>query len=198
MSPAPTFNDWKALRSALLALIAAGVTGQAKAFLKAVREAKAAALLLLFALARSLWPEDEAGRPPGWKPYEPPGPSRLGGLRFTTSEDAWRNPPAVAFRLEARLVAAPPPVKTQPDPTRLNQRVTDAFQALQRLLSLCDDPEAHAARLRRRLDRIDDALTVAEAKAFGVQAWAQARRNREARRLIDQAWRGRRQRRESG
>ena len=198
MSPAPTFNDWKALRAALLALIAAGVTGQAKAFLKAVREAKAAALLLLFALARSLWPQDEADSPHGWKPYEPPGPSRLGSLRLTTCQDAWRNPPAVVLRLEKRAAATPPPVKAEPDPTRLNQRVSDAFQALQRLLSLCDDPEAHAARLRRRLDRIDDALTVAEAKAFGVQAWAQARRNREARRLIDQAWRGRRQRRESG
>ena len=60
MYPAPTFNDWKALRLAVLALIAAGVTGQARAFLKAVREAKAAAVVLLIALARSLWAEDEA------------------------------------------------------------------------------------------------------------------------------------------
>ena len=194
MQSAPTFNDWKALRVAILALIAAGVTGQARAFLKAVREAKAAAVVLLFALARSLWPEDEAEK--GWTPPKAPGLSPLGRSRPETDEDAWRNPPAFAFRMDARRSAARPP-KAEPNPQRLPQRVTHAFQVLQRLLSLCDDPDAHATRLRRRLDQVDAPLIAAEAKAFAVNAKAQARRNREARRLIDQTWRGRR-RRESG
>ena len=195
MQSAPTFNDWKALRVAILALIAAGVTGQARAFLKAVREAKAAAVVLLFALARSLWLEDEE-RHHEWKPYTPPGPSRLGGLRLDRSEDAWRNPPAVAFRMEKRRSASRPP-KAQPNPQRLPQRVTHVFQVLQQILSLCDDPDAHATRLRRRLDQIAAPLIAAEVKAFAVNAKAQDRRNREARRFIDRTWRSRR-RRESG
>ena len=194
MTPAPTYADWKALRVAILALIAAGVTGQARAFLKAVREAKAAAVVLLFALARSLWPEDETEK--DWTPPKAPGLSPLGKGRPEADEHAWRNPPAVAFRLEPRRSASPPP-KRQADPKRLGQRVTHAFQVLQQILSLCDDPDAHAARLRRRLDQVDAPLIMAEAKAFAVNAKAQARRNREARRLIDQTWRGRR-RRESG
>ena len=194
MQSAPTFNDWKALRPAILALIAAGVTGQARAFLKAVREAKAAAVVLLFALARSLWPEDETEK--DWTPPKAPGLSPLGKGRPEADEDAWRNPPAVAFRLDKRRSASPPP-KTEPNPQRLGQRVTDAFQVLQRLLSLCDDPDAHATRLRRRLDQVDAPLIAAEAKAFALNAKAQARRNREARRFIDRTWRGRR-RRESG
>ena len=151
MQPAPTFNDWKALRLAVLALIAAGVTGQAREFLKAVREAKAAALVLLFALARSLWPEEEDRDEQAWKPYKPPGPSRLGSLRLTTSEDAWRNPPAVAFRMDNRRSASRPP-KAQPNPQRLPQRVTHAFQVLQHILALCDDRDARCCRRRRRLD----------------------------------------------
>ena len=194
MQSAPTFNDWKALRVAILALIAAGVTGQAKAFLKAVREAKAAAVVLLFALARSLWPEDEAAK--DWTPPKVPGLSPLGKGRPEAEEDAWRNPPAVAFRLEPRRSASPPP-KAGRDPQRLGQRVADAFQVLQQILSLCDDPDAHATRLRRRLDQVDAPLIAAEAKAFALNAKAQARRNREARLLIDQTWRSRR-RRESG
>ncbi len=194
MQTAPTFNDWKALRLAVLALIAAGVTGQAKAFLKAVREAKAAAVVLLFALARSLWPEDETEK--DWTPPKAPGLSPLGRRHPETDEDAWRNPPAVAFRMDKqRSVSAPP--KGQADPKRLGQRVTDAFQVLQQILSLCDDPDAHATRLRRRLDQVDAPLIAAEAKAFALNAKAQARRNREAGRFIDQTWRGRR-RRESG
>ena len=194
MQSAPTYNDWKALRVAILALIAAGVTGQAKAFLKAVREAKAAAVVLLFALARSLWPEDETQ-----KDWTPPKAARLSPLalgRPETDEDVWRNPPAVAFRLEPRRSAAPPP-KAEPNPQRLGQRVTHGFQVLQQILSLCDDPDVHAMRLRRRLDQVDAPLIAAEAKAFAVNAKAQARRNREARLLIDRTWRGRR-RRESG
>ena len=194
MQSTPTFNDWKALRLAVLALIAAGVTGQAKAFLKAVREAKAAAVVLLFALARSLWPDDEAEK--DWTPPKVPGPSPLGRGRPETDEDAWRNPPAVAFRLEPRRSASTP-LKGQADPQRLGQRVTHAFQVLQQILSLCDDPDAHAARLRRRLDQVDAPLIAAEAKAFAVNAKAQARRNREALRFIDRTWRGQR-RRESG
>ena len=194
MQSAPTFNDWKALRLAVLALIAAGVTGQARAFLKAVREAKAAAVVLLFALARSLWSEDETAK--DWTPPKAPGLSPLGRGRPETEEDVWRNPPAVAFRMEPRHSAAPPP-KAEPNPQRLGQRVTHAFQTLQQILSLCDDPDAHAARLRRRLDQVDTPLIAAEAKAFAVNAKAQARRNREARLLIDQTWRSRR-RRESG
>ena len=196
MQPAPTFNDWKALCLAVLALIAAGVTGQAREFLKAVREAKAAAVVLLFALARSLWPEEEDRDEQAWKPYKPPGPSRLNGLRLDASEDAWRNPPAVAFRMEKRRSASRPP-KAQPNPQRLPQRVTHVFQVLQQILSLCDDPDAHATRLRRRLDQIDAPLIAAEVKAFAVNAKAQDRRNREARRFIDRTWRSRR-RRESG
>ncbi len=196
MQAAPTFNDWKALRIAILALIAAGVTGQARAFLKAVREAKAAALVLLFALARSLWPEDETEK--DWTPPKAPRLSPLGRGRPETDEDAWRNPPAVAFRMDMGRSASTPP-KAEPNPQRLSQRVTDAFQVLQQILSLCDDPDAHAMRLRRRLDQVDAPLIMAEAKAFAVnaKAQAQARRNREARKLIDQTWRGRR-RRESG
>ncbi len=196
MQAAPTFNDWKALRLAVLALIAAAVTGQAKAFLKAVREAKAAAVVLLFALARSLWPEDETEK--DWTPPKAPGLSPLGRRHPETDEDVWRNPPAVAYRLEPRAPASPPPRGPGGnDPKRLDQRVTHAIQVLQRLLSLCDDPDAHAARLRRRLDHVDAPLIAAEAKAFALNAKAQARRNREARRFIDQTWRNRR-RRESG
>jgi hypothetical protein len=195
MQSAPTFNDWKALRLAVLALIAAGVTGQAKAFLKAVREAKAAAVVLLFALARSLWPEDEPEK--DWTPPKPPrGLSPFSAHRPEPDEDAWRNPPVVAFRMEPRRSAAPPP-KAQANPQRLGQRVTHAFQVLQQILSLCDDPDAHAARLKRRLEAQDVDLAAAEVKAFAVNAKAQARRNREARKLIDQTWRGRR-RRDSG
>ena len=194
MNPAPTFNDWKALRIAALALIAAGVTGQTKAFLKAVREAKAAALVLLFALARSLWPEDDIEekdpKPPRpWRPHRSP-------LWTDRDEDAWRNPPAIAFGQGGRSTT--PPRKTAPDPNRLEQRVTKAFQALQQILSLCDDPDAYATRLRRRLDRVDAPLMAAEAKAFSIHSRAQDRRTREARRFIDQTWRGRRRRRESG
>jgi hypothetical protein len=105
MTPAPTYADWKALRTAILALIAAGVTGQAKAFLKAVREAKAAAVVLLFALARSLWPEDEAQTETEWKPHKPPGLSRLGGLRLDRTEDAWRNPSVRAYLAAAEVKA---------------------------------------------------------------------------------------------
>ncbi len=193
MNPAPTFNDWKALRLAILALIAAGVTGKKQAFLKAVREAKAAALVLLFALARSLWPEDDVEE-------KDPKPSRAWRPRRTPlwadrDEDAWRNPPAIAFGQSRRTTT--PPKKTAPDPKRLDQRVTKAFQALQQILSLCEDPDAYAARLRRNLDRVAAPLMAAEAKAFGVHSRARDRRTREARRFIDQTWRGRR-RRESG
>ena len=195
MSSAPLFNDWKALRVAALALIAAGVAGKAKAFLKAVREAKAAALVLLFALARSLWPEDaveeKAAKTPGpWRP-------RRGPLWADRDEDAWRNPPTLAYGQGGRS-SAPPRTRT-PNPKRLERRVTQAFQALQQILSLCEDPDAHALRLRRRLARVDAPLIAAEAKAFSVHSRAQERRNREARRCIDQSWRGRRRRRrESG
>ncbi len=195
MQAAPTFSDWKALRLAVLALIAAGVTGQAKAFLKAVREAKAAAVVLLFALARSLFPEDDKD-PKEWTPPKASRLSRLGVALQETSEDAWRNPPAVAFRMDKQRSGSKPP-KAEPNPKRLGQRVTHAFQVLQQILSLCDDPNAHATRLRRRLDRVDASLIAAEVKAFALNAKAQARRNREARRFIDQTWRGRR-RRESG
>ncbi len=194
MQAAPTFNDWKALRVAVLALIAAGVTGQPRAFLKAVREAKAAAVVLLFGLARSLWPEDETEK--DWTPPKAPGLSPLGRRHPETDEDAWRNPPAVAFRMETRRSSSPPP-KAPANPQRLGQRVTHAFQVLQQILSLCEEPDAHAARLRRRLDQVDAPLIMAEAKAFAVNAKAQARRNREARRFIDRTWRGRR-RREGG
>lgn len=197
MSPTPTFQDWNALRLAVVALIAAGVTGQAKAFLKAVREAKAAALVLLFALARSLWTEDDP--PSKARRAAQPRLARLGGFRLEADADAWRNPGVAAYRLEAGRCASPPPQPPQsPDPPRLEQRIMQGFQTLQRLLSLCDDPEAHALRLWRRLDRADVTLAAAEAKAFGVNARAQARRNREARRLIDQSRRGRRRRQDSG
>lgn len=197
MPSAPTFNDWKALRVAVLGLIAAGVTGRAKAFLKAVRETKAAALVLLFALARSLWPEDEieepeSRAPSSWRP-------RRSALWLDIDEDAWRNPPALTFG-QGRPTSAPPKragSDPEPDPKRLEARVTKAFRALQQILSLCDDPDAHAARLRRRLDRVDAPLMAAEVKAFSLHSRAQARRNREARRLVDETWRGRR-RRESG
>ena len=193
MSSAPLFNDWKALRVAALALIAAGVTGKATAFLKAVREAKAAALVLLFALARSLWPEDaveekDPKAPGPWRPRRSP-------LWTDRDEDAWRNPPAIAFGQGGRPGA--PPKKSASDPKRLERRVTQAFQALQQILSLCEDPDGHAARLRRRLDRVDAPLMAAEEKAFSIHSRAQDRGTREARRFIDQTWRGRR-RRESG
>lgn len=195
MTSAPGYYDWKALRVAVVALIAAGLTGQPKAFLKAVREAKAAAVVLLFALARSLWTDDDSAS----EPVERRRCSRLSGFR-EVSEDTWRNPPAIPCRLEGRRAATPPPRRgpTAPDPERLDQRVAQAFQTLQRILSLCDDYDVHAARLQRRLARNDVGLATAEAKAFGVNARAQARRNREARRFIDQTWRGRRRRRESG
>ncbi len=197
MQPAPTYADWKALRLAVLALIAAGVTGHTRKFLKAVREAKAAAVVLLFALARSLCPEDEDRDEQAWKPYTPPAPSRRGGFRADVPEDAWRNPPAFAFRMDKQRSASTPP-KAEPNPQRLPQRVTHAFQVLQQILSLCEEPDAHAARLRRRLDQVDAPLIAAEAKAFAVNARAQTRRNAQARRHIDQAWRGRRRRQESG
>jgi hypothetical protein len=56
VTSAPHFNQWRDLRHAALALIADGLTGNAKAFLKAVRETKAPAMVLLFALPRSLCP----------------------------------------------------------------------------------------------------------------------------------------------
>ena len=195
MSPAPTYADWKALRTAILALIAAGVTGQAKAFLKAVRETKAAAVVLLFALARSLWPQDEAQTETEWKPYKPPGLSRLGGLRPDRAEDAWRNPSVRAYASAPRTTIPPQPGPVNPH--RLEKRVTRAFDVLRAMLDLCDDPERHAARLKRRLDRADVDLAAAEVKAFAVNARAKARRTHEARRLIDRTWRSRR-RRESG
>ncbi len=195
MSPAPTYADWKALRTAILALIAAGVTGEAKPFLKAVREAKAAAVTLLFALARSLWPEDEAATETEWKPYKPPGPSRLGGLRLDPSEDVWRNPSVRAYG--AAPAGRVPPKPGPANPQRLDQCVTRAFDVLRAMLDLCDDPERHAERLKRRLDRADIHLAAVEVKAFAVNAKAQARRNHEARRLIDRTWRSR-TRHESG
>ncbi len=191
MQPAPTFNDWKALRIAVSALIAEGVLGRAQAFLRAVKEAKAAALVLLFALARSLWPEDE-------RPERLIRASSRGVTFPDRDEDAWRNPPVTAFSVAPARGGRPPAVGPK-DPQKLARRVTKAFALLRSILSLCADPEAHAGRLRRQLDRRDVTLVRSEAKAFAVNAWATARRNREARKTLDRAWRGRRRaRRETG
>ena len=191
MQPAPTFNDWKALRIAVSALIAEGVLGRAQAFLRAVKEAKAAALVLLFALARSLWPEDEREE----RPERLIRASSRSVIFTDRDEDAWRNPPVTAFSVAPGRAARPPAVGPK-DPQKLARRLTKAFAVLRSILSLCADPEAHAGRLRRQLDRRDVTLVRSEAKAFAVNAWATARRNREARQTLDRAWRGRRRARQ--
>ncbi len=189
MSSAPTYDQWKALRLAVAALIAQALLNPVRAFVRAVKEAQAQAVALVFALARDM---DE--EPPAEKNWTPRTPAlRLKSFPTPPDEDAWRNPPARAYGATAAKRTPPP---RGPHPQR-PLSVAKALVALRRILDLCADPESHAARLSRRIAAVDAPLMAAEAKAFAVQTRAQTRRNREARKAIDRSWRGRR-RRESG
>jgi hypothetical protein len=191
MPSAPTYDHWKALRLAVAALIADAVLNPVRAFVRAVKEAKAQAVALVFALARSLdedAPEEPRARESRLSPL-----GRSGG---GADEDVWRNPPARAYGAGAAKRTPPP---RGPHPKR-PPSVAKALVTLRQILDLCADPERHAARLSRRIAAVDAPLMAAEAKAFAVQTRAQTRRNREARQAIDRGWRGRRRRarRETG
>jgi hypothetical protein len=88
------------------------------------------------------------------------------------------------------------PLKTD---RRRQPSVTGALATLQQISDLCKDPARHTRRLQRRLAALDPPLLATEAKAFAIQAWARARRNREAFRALARSWRDRRRaRRETG
>lgn len=195
MSSAPTYDHWNALRLTVTALIAEAVLNPARAFFRAVREAKAQAVALVFALARWMDEGDET------RPDAPLREGRLsrrgGGGRGLLADDLWRNPPVMPVRLERETTSLCGDASGRGPPK--TPSVTAALLTLRQILDLCADPDRYAARLSRRIVAVDTPLAVAEAKAFAIQARAQARRNREARRALDRGWRGRRRaRRETG
>lgn len=192
MKPAPTPEDWTLVVNAAKALLIQGLASPDRAFLRAVRALKAAALVLLFALARTLAPSDPGkGRPLA----APSGGERCGGrpVRSALHPDRWRNPPVTAFQVEPVWGASGPVSSGSPtlDPVA---RAARAVAVLKALLILCAAPDAYARKLARRIVVRDPVLIAAEVKAFAVNAREQDRRTREAWRFLRRDRRRRRRR----
>lgn len=175
---APSSETWRALAEAVVKVMAAAAgPGGLKVLLKAVRELKAQAIWLLFALAKKV--------SRGLCPPLPPLFTGRVGFGQPWRGSGWRNPPVIAYVASAEPVARAP--RAAPEKTRQGSspdRLAKALATLRAIQKLCADPSFYAERLALRLAARPVVITRAEVAASATLCRAQERRNRDAARRL--------------